>query len=64
MAQKEQMVRHYSGPFKNSAAKKFAKDAEQLALEGWTVQSQSATGGKPYFTNVLTVVYERQKERE
>ena len=60
----QQMVKVYKslGTW-NGASHKFARDAEKLARQGWTVQSQSATRSTSLFapkSATVTVVYVRQ----
>ena len=57
----QQIIKIYRNSFFRYAEKKFMKDAERLAREGWRVQSQSASGYS-WLTrraDVITVVYVR-----
>jgi hypothetical protein len=56
----QQMVKTYKTGFKGTAQKKFQKEAEKLAKDGWRVQNVSSAGATVYGDpRSLTVVYVR-----
>lgn len=58
----EQLIKSYKsgGIFDPTASRKFRKDAEKLAKQGWLVQSQSSSKTTLTRREVINVVYVRE----